>query len=196
MSPLSLPNEVAAPHTLVDPRLGRAFAAFVTLTDHIVRAFAANEVELCARLKDSLALLVADNRWIPAELTAPAHGEYRRECLYEAHDGAFSIGVFTWVPGHTSRIHDHHSWAVLGNMTGTLRSENFLSVTPGLAFKHTTDDLLEPGTVLWSTQATGDIHRVSVASSEKSTSIHIYGCRFDAVNRDYYTEQLPETNLT
>ena len=56
------------------------------------------------------------------------------------------------------------------------------------AVVHADDDLLHPGEVLFSTQGTGDIHRISVASKEKSISLHVYGCRFDAVNREYYAD--------
>lgn len=188
MSPISLSSNALALQKPADARFGPRFAEFVALTNLMVRTLSEDQPELCARVTAQLRSLLADDKWIPADLTVPVENTYRRECLYEAHDGSFSIGVFTWVAGHVSRIHDHHSWAVLGNITGTLRSENFLSVSPGRAFKHTEDDLLQPGQALWSTRNTGDIHRVSVASPQTSTSIHVYGCSFDAVNREYYAE--------
>ena len=192
MSMVTQPISVYGGIPAVDPRFGPRFAAFVTLADSIIRAYAYDEVLLCELLTIRIPELLLDASWIPESLTLPTEEHYRRECLYQAEDGAFSVGVFTWMPGHRSRIHDHHSWAVLGNVSGILRSENFLSMHPGRAFKHAPDHLLEPGQALWSTRTTGDIHRVSVASQQKSTSIHIYGCRFDAVNRAYYDEQCSE----
>jgi 3-mercaptopropionate dioxygenase len=189
MQPFTSSTQLISLDAPVEPRLGKQFAAFVSVANRIVRSPGLNAGEICSELELALKPLLADRAWIPADLTVPAATEYRRECLYEAHDGAFSIGVFTWVPRHISRIHDHYAWAVLGNITGILRSENFLAVTPGRVVKHVADDLLHPGGVLWSTPETGDIHRVSVASSEeKSISIHVYGSRFDAVNREYYTD--------
>ncbi len=188
MSLVRTPHSFSRALPSVDPLLGESFAGFVYDVDQRVRAGVSDDVELCEQLQGPLAHLVADPAWIPAELVVPAQVGYRRECLYQAPDAAFSIGVFTWKPGHKSRIHDHHAWAVLGNMTGTLRAEQFLAVNPGRVFKRCEDTLLGAGEVVWSTPDTGDIHRISVASEEISISIHIYGCSFSQVNREYYID--------
>ncbi len=164
------------------------FADFVVTVDQLVRTHSDDETILCRLLTQHVRPLLKLGHALPESFTKPNGQPYRRELLHEAEDGAFSIGAFTWFPNHASRIHDHHSWAVLGNMTGMLRSENFLVVTPDHVAKHAPDNFIPAGAVMWSTRATGDIHRISVASKEQSTSIHIYGCRFEAVNRNYYSE--------
>jgi 3-mercaptopropionate dioxygenase len=170
------------------PRLRGDFAAFLEEVDALVRLSGLSDPALCTALSRELRPLLNDARWVPAELTGPVGASYRRECLYEAPDGAYSVGLFTWYPGRRSRIHDHYGWSIVGNMTGVMRSEHFLAVDPGRAVRHLPDSMLRPGEVSASTPGTGDIHRISVASPGKSVSIHLYGSRFDAVNRAYYTE--------
>ena len=170
------------------PRLHGGFAAFLEEVDGLVRLSGLSDPVLCAALIRELRPLLIDAGWVPPELTEPVPAPYRRECLYEAPDGLYSVGLFTWYPGRCSRIHDHYGWSIVGNITGVLCSEHFLAVDPGRAVKNLADTLLRPGEVLASTPGTGDIHRISVASPRKSVSIHLYGSRFDAVNRAYYTE--------
>lgn len=178
------------------PRLHGSFAAFLEEVDGLVRLSGLSDLALCAALGRELRPLLIDARWVPTELTEPVLEPYRRECLYEASDGTYSVGLFTWYPGRRSRIHDHYGWSIVGNISGVLRSEHFLAVDPGRAVKHLSDTLLRPGEVLASTPGTGDIHRISVASPGKSVSIHLYGSRFDAVNRAYYTEVEERDSVT
>jgi predicted metal-dependent enzyme (double-stranded beta helix superfamily) len=163
-------------------------AVFLEEVDRLVRLSGLSDLMLCAELSRELRPLLDDARWVPAELTESVGVSYRRECLYEAPDGAYSVGLFTWYPGRRSRIHDHSGWSIVGNITGVLRTEHFLAVDAGRAVKQLPDTLLKPGEVLAGTPGAGDIHRVSVASPTMSVSIHLYGSRFDAVNRAYYTE--------
>ena len=151
-----------------------------------------SDIERCQAVTAALAPLVADGSWIPAALVVPVSPGYRRELLFEDAEGAFSIGCFTWAPGERSVIHDHHAWSVMGGVSGVMRSENFLPLSPGRALKTADDDILRSGELNWSTPESGDIHRVSAASVEPSTSIHIYGCRFNAVNRNIYTDAADE----
>jgi predicted metal-dependent enzyme (double-stranded beta helix superfamily) len=170
------------------PRLHKRFAVFVDECDVLIRTSGLNEIRLCKSLARGLRPLLIDTTWIPPGLIAPAISPYRRECLYEAPDGIFSIGIFSWSAGHRSRIHDHYGWSVLGNMSGVLRSEQFHAVGPGLVRKSSSDRILYPGAGMVSSPTMGDIHRISVDSHDRSISIHIYGSRFDAVNREYYVE--------
>jgi predicted metal-dependent enzyme (double-stranded beta helix superfamily) len=170
------------------PRLHESFAGFLSLSDTLIRASGLNEERMCGVLSRHLRPLLSDLSWIPAEFLEPPGFMGRRECLYEAQDGLFSVGLFDWNPGYRSRIHDHHAWAVVGNMTGVLRSEHFSALGSGWASKNTPDAVLPPGASSISTPRTGDIHRLSVESHERSLSIHVYGSRFNSVNRKYYMD--------
>jgi predicted metal-dependent enzyme (double-stranded beta helix superfamily) len=108
---------------------------------------------------------------------------YRAHILHVEPDGSFSVLALVWQPGQTTRIHDHISWCVFGDIQGVEHEELFdQQLRPlGVADNY-------PGDVSGFAPP-GDIHRVRNISDITAISIHIYGADLSRVGssvRRYY----------
>lgn len=137
----------------------------------------------CPDIALRLGGLVADGSWLAPEWRVPSEQAYRRQCLYEHPDGAFSIGCFVWAPHQRTPIHDHRSWGVIGVLSGAITSETYTRTESGLA--GTAPIILPAGLTAWVHPTEGDIHRIGGAD-QGGISIHVYGCRFDTVCNTLY----------
>ncbi|HLY55226.1 MAG TPA: cysteine dioxygenase family protein [Stellaceae bacterium] len=151
----------------------------------IARAHRDDESALCVWVAGALTGAIRDPDWIPFGLRQPSPTGYRRERLYEAPDGSFSIGCFVWAPGQRTPIHDHRGWGVVGVAFGTLESVSFFRTEAGRLVPSVTD-FIPAGSCDWAHPAGGDIHRIGAAGGETAISIHVYGTRFDSVCRHRY----------
>lgn len=134
---------------------------------------------------DSLPALLASSHWLPASLLTPGRDSYRRERLYQAPDGRYSIGCFVWAPGQATPIHDHIGWGVLGVIRGQLREERF-TVAPGGGVIPVESRLLARGGRLECAAEKDGIHKVACDGDEVAVSLHIYGGPFDQICRTLY----------
>lgn len=137
----------------------------------------------CPDVAVKLAVLIADDCWLAAEWRTPSAESYRRQCLYQSPDGAFSIGCFVWSPHQATPIHDHRAWGVIGVLAGSITSESFSKSPSGLI--GTAPQPLAAGSVAWVHPAEGDIHRIG-GGEHGGISIHVYGCGFDTVCLNAY----------
>ncbi len=154
----------------------------------ILRDGDGEEAHLCARVALMLATAIRNPDWISPSLRTPTRTGYRRERLYEAKDGAFSIGCFAWGVGQQTPIHDHRGWCVIGCAAGTLESIPYELLPTGRLVPAPTQ-ILPASTCHWSLAREGDIHRLRTGGSEPALSVHVYGVRFaEACGRQYLTD--------
>lgn len=135
-----------------------------------------------------LGRLLADDGWLAEENRRCDPATYRRIRLYEDAAGRFSIGCFVWGAGQASPIHDHNSWGVVGVLNGPIRSEGFRLDEAGALHPDGAAVWYPQGAIGFADPTVGDIHRLSAPADRQAISIHVYGCRFDEVNRNRYPE--------
>jgi predicted metal-dependent enzyme (double-stranded beta helix superfamily) len=166
-------------------RDGTAIAALARDISGCVTDYGWNEDVLCAQVAQILADCVEASDWLPRELLRPSAQSYRRELLYEAPDGSFSIGCFVWGIGQQTPIHDHRCWCVMGVASGAVQSVSYFPVASG-ALVPGSVDVTSAGNCAWLHPEGGDIHRVGAAGDETAVSVHVYGARFGRVSRNRY----------
>jgi predicted metal-dependent enzyme (double-stranded beta helix superfamily) len=103
--------------------------------------------------------------------------------LHAEPDGTFSILGLVWLPGQSTRIHDHITWCVVGVLAGTEHEELFdESLNPvGVRDSHAGE--------VSGFAPPGDIHSIRNDGSEIAISLHIYGTDITRVGtsaRRYY----------
>lgn len=156
---------------------------FVQDLTRLVDAAGADEARLLAQGKPLLAALVGHDDWLPDEFAQPHPERYQQYLLHCDPLERFSVASFVWGPGHTTPVHDHTVWGMVGVMRGAELCEEW-GGTP-LAKQHS--HRLEPGQVDLVSPAIGDVHRVSNAFADRvSVSIHVYGANIGKVARHVY----------
>ncbi|MDD2704072.1 MAG: FAD/NAD(P)-binding protein, partial [Acidocella sp.] len=169
------------------PNGSLAESILLTLADKIsdILGEHADTPQRCALIAQALEEALEPPGWLPEDLAEACPTGYRRQVLFEAEDGSFSIGCFVWGPGQHSPIHDHRCWGVIGCLAGTLANETFTDTSPE-RLAATPLCLIAGGETVFMHPDTGDIHRLGAHGAERAISIHVYGGRFGAVNRNFY----------
>jgi predicted metal-dependent enzyme (double-stranded beta helix superfamily) len=176
---------IDSPPRTISSCAGTPLPALVATVAAITRTYEGDEVAICIRVAEALAGAARDPGWIGPALRVPSATTYRREKLYQAPDGSFSIGCFVWGPGQRTPIHDHRAWGVVAVAAGALESVAFFPTGSGRLVVGAAE-ILGTGTSSWLHPEGGDIHRIGAAGGETAISIHVYGCRIDAVCRRRY----------
>jgi predicted metal-dependent enzyme (double-stranded beta helix superfamily) len=97
---------------------------------------------------------------------------------------------FVWGPGHTTPVHDHTVWGLVGVLRGAEKCEEFERAGEGQPMRKTGEHLIEPGGIDAVSPTVGDIHTVSNALTDgPSISIHVYGANIGAVKRHVYARE-------
>ena len=110
---------------------------------------------------------------------------------FQGHTKGWWLGLFLWLPGATTPIHDHTSWGVYSCAAGTLLEERYLRLDDGARPDHAR--LRLAWRRRWgrgdSTQLLpydGGIHRVTNPGDKPAWSVHLYGPRQGVIDgRDY-----------
>jgi DNA-binding GntR family transcriptional regulator/predicted metal-dependent enzyme (double-stranded beta helix superfamily) len=151
----------------------REFAEEVT---QIVKTSAGSEVPV--RIAEKMPRLLANPNLLSAEQTTLLKDAYRQHLLYRHPDGWFSILALLRDAGHSSPIHDHLCWGVVGVYQGEEREQRFLAVKSG----EDSYRLIPSGVtqhrrseVSYFDTGTPNIHSVDNPSRETAISIHVYG---------------------
>lgn len=131
--------------------------------------------------------LLRDTGWLTPAMKAVDAAGYRRQLLYQAPDGAFSIGCFAWDRGQRTPIHDHRCWGLTGVVQGSLLEETF--TLAGGRLKAGPARVIARGHSAWSRPEGDDIHRVGAAGGLPALSLHLYGAAFDRVCRTMWEEE-------
>lgn len=114
-------------------------------------------------------------------LLTPAQREpdperYRQHILHVDEEGAFSIVALVWLPGQSTKIHDHVSWCVIGLAEGREREESYRLVEEhGDSYLLPIGECTSTAGAVSALHPPGDIHTVSNPGPGTAVSIHIYG---------------------
>jgi predicted metal-dependent enzyme (double-stranded beta helix superfamily) len=137
--------------------------------------------------------LVATDDWLADAFAEPDPRSYRQYLLYGDPLERFSVVSFVWGPGQCTPIHDHTVWGVVGMLRGAEYNQPFRRGAHGPEAAGD-EQRLEPGQVHSLAPATGDIHRVRNAFTDRvSISIHTYGGNIGRIERSVFQADAPET---
>ena len=161
-------------------RLREFVQAFTRLADS-----GADEERIFKDGRDLLAGLIASDDWLPDRF-AQAHPErYQQYLLHCDPRERFSVLSFVWGPGHSTPLHDHTVWGMVGVLRGGETCEEFSLGEGGIKGAHVHH--LQAGDIDLVSPRVGDIHRVSNAFNDRVTvSIHVYGANIGKVARHVY----------
>jgi predicted metal-dependent enzyme (double-stranded beta helix superfamily) len=146
----------------------------------------ADEPRVVAGCREAMKRLVADDDWLPAEMSQPHPKYYQQYLLYCDPRERFSVVSFVWGPGQKTPVHDHTVWGVIGMLRGGETCARFdrkgnAIVPAGEAA------MLRPGDVDAVSPTIGDIHRVANAFDDRvSISVHAYGANIGRVKRHVF----------
>ena len=164
---------------------------FVQDMTRAVEKFGHDEPTMLREGRKLLAGLIARDDWLPEEFAQSHPDTYRQYLLYCDPLERFSVVSFVWGPGHTTPVHDHTVWGLVGVMRGAEKCEEFERPDDRQPMRKTGEHLIEPGGIDAVSPTVGDIHTVSNALADRpSISIHVYGANIGAVRRHVY---VPET---
>lgn len=133
-------------------------------------------------------LMRTADRWLLPEMRAVDPVRYRRQLLFQAPDGAYSIGCFVWGQGQRTPIHNHRAWGIAGVLKGVLIEEAFTLAEGRLVAGPTR--VIASGECSWCGPSGADIHRVGTTGAEPAISLHIYGSAFDRVCGQVWEEEI------
>ena len=128
--------------------------------------------------------LICHDDWLPDKFARPHPDSYRQYLLYCDPLERFSVVSFVWGSGHTTPIHDHTVWGLVGVMRGAERCEEYARSDASGHVEKTGEHVVSPGEIDAVSPAIGDIHVVSNGLPDGvSVSIHVYGANIGAVRR-------------
>ncbi|HUX26180.1 MAG TPA: cysteine dioxygenase [Burkholderiales bacterium] len=163
---------------------------FIQDMTHAVGEYGEDEAAMLREGTKLLGKLIARDDWLPPEF-AQAHADtYRQYLLHCDPLERFSVLSFVWGPGHTTPVHDHTVWGLVGVLRGAEKCEEFERPGDGQPMRKTGEHIVEPGGIDAVSPTVGDIHTVSNALADRpSISIHVYGANIGAVQRHVYVRE-------
>jgi predicted metal-dependent enzyme (double-stranded beta helix superfamily) len=166
---------------------------FVQDMTRAVEKFGQDEPAMLREGRKLLAGLIAPDYWLPAEFALAYPDSYRQYLLYCDPLERFSVVSFVWGPGHTTPVHDHTVWGLVGVLRGAEKCEEFERPGNDQPMRKTGEHRIEAGGIDAVSPTIGDIHTVSNALADRaSISIHVYGANIGAVRRHVYTRESGE----
>jgi len=164
--------------------------SFVQDMTRAVEQCGRDEAAMLREGRKLLARLIARDDWLPQEF-ALAHADAYRQCLLYCDPlERFSVVSFVWGPGHSTPVHDHTVWGLIGVLRGAEKCEEYERAGDSQPMKKTGEHIVEPGGIDAVSPTIGDIHTVSNALSDRaSVSIHVYGANIGAVSRHVYARE-------
>lgn len=166
---------------------GVSIREFLTQTEGIVRT-AKSESETLRRLRPLMAELLATPNSVPEAAFKQRKDRFANSLIYMPDDKAFSVNAAVWLPGQTTPIHDHLTWAMVGLYEGEERESIFRRTDDGsnpkvARLKKVNERVNRKGHI--TTLGSSGIHRIDNVSATPSHSIHIYG--LDIGNEERHT---------
>lgn len=147
------------------------------------------ESEALRKIKPLMAELLSTPGSVPEEAFAPRRDRFAMNLLYMPKDKAFSVNGAIWLPGQTTPIHDHLTWAMVGLYDGEERESIYRRTDDGSNPKAARLELVsqrinQRGHITTLGQA--GIHRIDNISNSPSRSIHVYGIDIGNAERHSY----------
>ncbi len=166
---------------------------FVLELTRAVEKFGQDEPAMLREGKKLLARLIARDDWLPPEFAQVHADTYRQYLLYCDPLERFSVVSFVWGPGHSTPVHDHTVWGLVGVLRGSEKCEEYERAGDAQAMRKTGEHIVGPGGIDAVSPTVGDIHTVSNALSDRpAVSIHVYGANIGAVKRHVYVRETSE----
>jgi 3-mercaptopropionate dioxygenase len=148
-----------------------------------------DEPRILAGARKAMERLVANDDWLPEEMTRPHPQYYQQYLLYADPRDRFSVVSFVWGPGQKTPVHDHTVWGVIGMLRGAEKCVPYRSEA-GRIVPSGPEVLLQRGHVEMVSPSIGDIHTVSNAFDDRvSISIHAYGANIGKVRRHVFDRE-------
>ncbi len=140
-----------------------------------------------ARARGLLATLLRDDTWLPDACAQPHPDFYQQYLLHCDPLERFSVVSFVWGPGQRTPVHNHEVWGLIGMLRGVEIGQRYRREADGVLVADGAAERLEPGDIDVVSPATGDIHVVENAYTDRvSISIHVYGANIGAVKRHVF----------
>ncbi|MBE0612543.1 MAG: cysteine dioxygenase [Burkholderiales bacterium] len=167
--------------------------SFVQDMTGAVEKFGQDEAAMLREGKMLLARLIARDDWLPPEFAQVHADTYRQYLLYCDPLERFSVVSFVWGPGHSTPVHDHTVWGLVGVLRGSEKCEEYERAGDDQPMRKTGEHIVEPGGIDAVSPTVGDIHIVSNALADRpAISIHVYGANIGAVKRHVYVRETSE----
>ena len=161
---------------------------FIEEMETVVRE-CSTESEVLRRAKPLMAQLLSADNSVPDEAFIPRKDRFAMNLLYTPSDKAFSISGAVWLPGQTTPIHDHLTWAIVGLYDGEERELTYRRTddgsNPRLANLELAGERINRKGHITVLGKTG-IHRIDNISPVPSRSIHVYGIDIGNAERHSY----------
>jgi 3-mercaptopropionate dioxygenase len=161
---------------------------FITDADSVTKKYS-DEGEILRNLKPLLTKLVSRSGSVPQEAFTPRKDRFAMNLLHMPEDERLSIVGAVWLPGQTTPIHDHLTWALVGVYEGEEREALFRRTDDGsdpnsAKLEKVSDGVNGKGHV--SVLGSKGIHRVDNLATEPARSIHVYGRDIGGAERHSY----------
>jgi predicted metal-dependent enzyme (double-stranded beta helix superfamily) len=161
---------------------------FISEIEKVVRS-SVSESEVLRRGKPLMAQLLATPGSVPEPAFKPREDRFAMNLLHAPKDKIFSVNGATWLPGQTTPIHDHLTWAMVGLYDGEERESIFRRTddrtNPKMARLELASERVNTKGHITTLGGAG-IHRIDNLSSRPSRSIHVYGSDIGNTERHSY----------
>ena len=162
--------------------------SFIEEMEKTVRS-SGTESEVLRKARPLMAKLLASPGSVPDGAFAPRKDRFAMNLIYMPKDRLFSVNGAVWLPGQTTPIHDHLTWAMVGLFEGEERESIYRRTddraNPRLArLELATERINAPGHI--TTLGEAGIHRIDNVTSSPSRSIHVYGIDIGNADRHSY----------
>ena len=168
--------------------MGYNLAGFITNVDDLVR----NGSHFSRIVSFLEPLLTVPNLLDRRELILPPGRPNIDYCLHLAQDESWCIEAFVWKRGAMTPIHDHLTWAVVGQYIGQELEVRYRLLNGKLIETGRTQS--NPGEVTTLTPP-DDIHQVRNVFPGTSVSIHVYGTNMAKQLRHEYNSETGQITI-
>lgn len=159
---------------------------FVRSFTRLVDLAGQDEERIFSDGKALLQSLITHDDWLPPQFAQPKPDRYQQYLLHCDPLERFSVLSFVWGPGHSTPLHDHTVWGMVGVLRGAELCEEFAFDASG-PLRPAGAHRLDAGAIDLVSPRIGDIHRVSNAHADAvSVSIHVYGANIGALERHVF----------
>lgn len=167
---------------------GITIRRFLVQAEEAVRT-GRSESEVLRRIRPLMAELLETQNSVPDVAFKPRKDRFANSLIYMPDDKAFSVNGAVWLPGQTTPIHDHLTWAVVGLYEGEERESIFRRTDDGsnprvARLEKVSERINSKGHI--TTLGSSGIHRIDNVSVKPSLSIHMYGLDIGKKERHTY----------
>ena len=101
------------------------FRTFVQSFTGLVSDYKTDEERIFTEGQQLLSDLIKRDDWLPDQFAKPHPDRYQQYLLHCDPLERFSVASFIWGPGHTTPVHDHTVWGMVGVMRGEELCDEF-----------------------------------------------------------------------